>query len=222
VTAASRIGSKAAPRVPEEIEAVSVGADDPLEEFSDVAISGAQLAGSSAQALQFVRSRLTKVNFSESLLPRLDATDVVFADCNLSNVEVESGSFHRVVFAQCKLSGIQLTKGTFDNVAFEGCRLELASFYQVKLKHVSFRDCQIEDGDFAETTLDHVEFQDCNLTQATFARMRIERSEMRRCTLTRLNGLEQLRGIAMELDDIVGHADQFAAALGIRIAAPRR
>jgi hypothetical protein len=48
--------------------------------------------------------------------------------------------------------------------------------------------------------------------------MRVERSEMRNCKLTELKGLAELRGVAMEWNDILAHADVFASALGIGIA----
>ncbi len=192
--------------------------DDMADELSEASIRGAQLVGAVAKGLLLAQSRLAKVNFEESELGRFHATDVAFDACNLSNVKLSDASFARVLIAQSKLSGLHVTKGLFVDVEFNGCRMEFASFGQAKLKHVTFTDCRLSEADFSETTLDRVRFVDCDLSRATFARMRVERSEMRNCKLTELKGLAELRGVAMEWNDILAHADVFASALGIGIA----
>jgi hypothetical protein len=46
---------------------------------------------------------------------------------------------------------------------------------------------------------------------------KVTRSEIVGCSIRELRGLAQLRGTAMGLDDIIAHADSFAAELGIGI-----
>jgi uncharacterized protein YjbI with pentapeptide repeats len=121
-----------------------------------------------------------------------------------------------VLLENCKLTGIQVGNTSFVDVEFRNCRLEMASFNKVTFNRAIFRDCQIREGDFAETLFDRVSFIDCDLTRATFARMRLKDSEMRRPVLTGLRGLGQLRGIAMESNDILAHSELFAAELGIK------
>ena len=43
---------------------------------------------------------------------------------------------------------------------------------------------------------------------------------MHSCTIEAVRGLGSLRGVAMPWADIVGHAGEFAAALGIRVLEP--
>ena len=217
-----RIGSTSEPRVPDELVEAMLDADDMADELSEVSIRGSQVVGIVAKGLVLTQSRLAKVNFEESQLGRFHATDVAFDACNLSNVKLPDASFARVLFSQSKLSGLQVTKGSYVDVEFSGCRTEFTSFAQAKLKHVTFTDCRLSEADFSETTLDRVLFVDCDLSRATFARMRVERSEFRNCKLTELKGLAELRGAAMEWNDILTHADVFASALGIGIASGAR
>jgi uncharacterized protein YjbI with pentapeptide repeats len=214
-----RPGASTAPNLDDALPPFAPGPDDALEDASDVEIAGAQWTGARVEALQLSRVRFVRVNLADSRLPRLFATDVVFEECNLSNVAIDDGSFDRVSFTGCKLSGLQLTQANLYDVELRECRLDLAAFYRAKLKRVSFLDCQLHDGDYAETTLDRVLFADCDLTGASFARMRVEGSEMRGCTLARLRGVAELRGMAMGSPDVAANAELFAAALGIRTAA---
>jgi uncharacterized protein YjbI with pentapeptide repeats len=207
------------PSIPGEIIALTVQRDDFVDDaaFSSVAIGGAQLAEVRAQNVQAANSRFSKVNLAESHLARFDAADVEFLECNLSNARLGDSSLRCVLFTNCKLTGIQVSNTSFADVEFRNCRLEMASFNKVKFNRAIFRDCQIREGDFTETLFDRASFIDCDLTRATFTRMRLKDSEMRRSVLTGLRGLGQLRGIAMQPNDILAHSELFAAELGIRI-----
>ena len=211
------IGSTASPEIPDDIVALLVRADDVPEELLEVSIHDAQLAGLRAARFRLSESKLAKVDLTESRLSRLHATDVEFDGCNFSNAHMPDASFRRVAFSRCKFSGVEMPKATFVDVEFNDCRLDFASFDDVKFKHVTFAGCHIREADFVAIAFDHVAFLDCDLARATFGRTEIRRSEMRRCVLNGLRGLAALRGIAMEWNDILAHAEVFAAELGIDI-----
>jgi len=207
------------PRIPNALEPLTLDADDMLDEpaFTDVAVTGSQLAGTHAQALAFTRMRLAKVNLSESRLPRFDISDVTFTDCNLSNLRTDEFSFRRAAIAQSKLTGIHFVSGTLGNTAFVDSMLDFARFDNVKFKNVSFLRCQIRDADFLNGSFEDVAFVECDLSRSTFARLRIGASQMRGCRMTGLRGLNQLKGITMAWNDILENAELFAAELGIQI-----
>jgi uncharacterized protein YjbI with pentapeptide repeats len=186
--------------------------------FSEVEILSAQLTGTQAQSLQLEKSRLVKVNLAESHLPRFHVSGVEFQDCNLSNLKAPDCSIRRSVFAQNKMTGLHTAGGTFGDTEFANCVMDFAMFDRVRFKQVTFSNCQMRDVDFSDTTFDRVLFIDCDLARATFARLRVAESEMRHCTLTGVRGIGQLSGIAMEWNDLLAHADLFAAGLGIQIA----
>jgi uncharacterized protein YjbI with pentapeptide repeats len=213
-----RIGSLAEPEIPEDLDALSIDPDDLPDDLSEVSIGEAQLIGIQANGLALSHSRLMKLNLTESRLSRLQASDVVFESCNLSNVQLPEPAFWRVKFAGCKLSGLQVVKGAFIDVTFAGCRLDLAAFSELKFKRVTFTECDLREADFSRMTFESVRFADCNLTSAMFGRIEIERAEIRHCTLTGLRGLRELRGVAMERDDVLFNAEMFANELGVEIA----
>ena len=75
----------------------------------------------------------------------------------------------------------------------------------------------LREADFAEARCESVRFEACDLSAASFERATLRRTELRGCTLEAVQGVEGLRGAAMEWADVVALAPTFAAALGIRV-----
>jgi uncharacterized protein YjbI with pentapeptide repeats len=216
--ASERPGASAGPKIPEALASVDLGSGDELEEFERVSVIGAALSGAQTQSILLTESRLSKVDLTDARLARMQATDVAFRQCNVSNAALPDPVWRRVLFAESKLSGVQVDGGTLTDVEFRGCRLDFAAFGAVKFKQVTFRECVLREAEFSNVSFDRVTFVGCDLTRASFGRMRIARSEMRRCTLTGLRHLAELRGIAMEWNDVLANVDLFASELGIAIA----
>ncbi len=104
------------------------------------------------------------------------------------------------------------------DVTFRDCRLDLASFRFSALQRVAFEGCVLREADFGETRCESVRFESRDLSAATsFERATLRRSELRGCTLEGLQGVEGLRGVALEWADLVALAPAFADALGIRV-----
>jgi uncharacterized protein YjbI with pentapeptide repeats len=68
-----------------------------------------------------------------------------------------------------------------------------------------------------EARLESVRFYDCDLAGADFRGASVRQSEFRRVDLSWLEGVQGLRGAAMEWSDIVAMAGLWAAALGIEV-----
>jgi uncharacterized protein YjbI with pentapeptide repeats len=115
------------------------------------------------------------------------------------------------------MTGIAVPEATLRDVSLRGCRIDLASFGFSRLERVTFEDCVLHQTDFLEAQLDAVRFHGCDLTSADFRGARLKRCEFRRSDLTGLQGVESLRGAAMEWPDIVEMAGVWAATLGIEI-----
>ena len=85
------------------------------------------------------------------------------------------------------------------------------------MERVTFEDCLLAQTDFLEARLRSVRFHSCELARADFRGAQLEHCEFRRCDLTELQGVESLRGAAMEWVDILGLAGALAATLGIEV-----
>jgi uncharacterized protein YjbI with pentapeptide repeats len=115
------------------------------------------------------------------------------------------------------MTGIVVAEAALRDVTLRDCRIDLASFGRSRLERVTFEDCLLQQTDFLEARLDGVRFHRCDLTRADFRGAHLTRCEFRRSNLARLEGVERLRGAAMEWPDIVEMAGEFAAALGIAV-----
>ena len=75
----------------------------------------------------------------------------------------------------------------------------------------------LDQTEFREALWRSVRLEHCDLTEADLTGLRIDGCELVGCKLDAVVGLERLRGAAMPWGDIVGHAGELAAALGIRV-----
>ena len=154
---------------------------------------------------------------TSSRLERLSLLDCELRGCNLSNLQAGGAALRRVVLDNCRLTGMALADATLADVTVRGCRVDLASFALSRLERVTFDDCLLAQADFLEGKLESVRFHGCDLTRADFRGVRLQRCELRGSDLTGAQGIDSLRGVAMEWTDIVDMAGVWAAALGIEV-----
>jgi uncharacterized protein YjbI with pentapeptide repeats len=103
------------------------------------------------------------------------------------------------------------------DLTVQGCRVDLASFGFSRLARVTFEDCLLAHTSFLDAQLESVRFHDCDLSGADFRGAVLRHCEFRRVELSGLEGVQSLRGAAMEWSDIIGMAGVWAAALGIEV-----
>jgi uncharacterized protein YjbI with pentapeptide repeats len=152
--------------------------------------------------------------------PQLALTDVELDRANLANLRARGVHATRVVIRASRLTGAGLTEGRLSDVVVTGCSADLAAFSFSGLERVTFEDCVLTNASFLEARLYAVRFHRCRLDGADFRGARMTSCELRGCTLDGLQGIEHLRGAAMEWPDIVAAAGTLAAALGISVLDP--
>ena len=103
-----------------------------------------------------------------------DLTDVIFEDCNLSNVDLSFSAIHKVEMKNCKAVGINVSEATLRNVLFDNCNGKYGLFSFSDLKHVNFKDSFLCNGDFHEAKFLKVGFLNSNLqeTRMTGAKLK--------------------------------------------------
>jgi uncharacterized protein YjbI with pentapeptide repeats len=122
-----------------------------------------------------------------------------------------------VTIADSRLTGLQLTEAHLSDLTINGCRADLASFAGSRLERVTFEDCVLAQSDFLDAVLDSVRFHRCDLRGVDLRGARLRHTELRGCELADIEGVDSLRGAALEWEAIVGLAGTFAAALGVRV-----
>ncbi len=208
------------PELPTPLEAAAIAALAHDSGHLEVALTDADLPDQDARGVSLESVRLTRVDLSGSRLDRLTAVDVEFDHCNLANLHGRGLDVTRLSIAASRLTGIRLSEATLRDVTIRGSRVDLASFGFSKLERVTFDDCLLTQTDFLDAQLESVRFTGCDLTRSDFRGARLRHCELRRCDLTDLQGVEGLRGAAMEWSAIVGMAGAFAAAAGVEVLDP--
>lgn len=181
-------------------------------DLSDVA-----LIDQRANGVMFETVRLGNVDLCGSRLEGLRVADSALKRCNLANIQARRTHATRVTINTSRLTGIHLPEAVLRDVMIQDCRVDLASFGFAHCTRVTFEDCQLTQTDFLEAQLESVRFHRCDLARADFRGARLSRCEFRRSNLTGIQGVESLRGAAMEWPDIVEMAGVWAAALGIEV-----
>jgi uncharacterized protein YjbI with pentapeptide repeats len=185
--------------------------------YAEVELVDIALTDQRARGVSVASARLTDVDLSGSRVDHLNLVDAALARCNLANLQARAGEFRRVTVAASRLTGIGLTDAVLCDVAITGCRVDLASFAGARLTRVTFDDCVLAQTDLLDARLESVRFHGCDLRRADFRGAQLHRCEFRRSDIAGLEGVECLRGAAMELAEIVALADVWAAALGIAV-----
>jgi uncharacterized protein YjbI with pentapeptide repeats len=162
-------------------------------------------------------ARLVDAEISSASLRGLRLVDVIVERGNLANLVAPEATLRRVVITGARLTGLQLTRGTVSDAVFRDCRIDLATFAGTAFERVVFEGCMLAQVELRESLLRSTRFDHCDLTEADLTGLRLDGCELRSCTLDGVVALERLRGAAMPWADVVGHAGELAAALGIRL-----
>ncbi len=205
------------PALPSGLDRVEIALLRHDDRICELELTGAELSDQHANGVGFEMVKLTSVDLSGSRLEHLSILDGMLHDCNLANVHGRRARLNRVVIERSRMTGIDLADAALVDVTVRGCRVDLASFGASRLERVTFEDCALGQSDFLEARLDAVRFHRCELLRADFRGARLRHCEFRRSDLTDLQGIESLRGAAMEWPDIVAMAAAWAAALGIEV-----
>ncbi len=188
-----------------------------LGTWAETELREAELDALEASGLSVIGARLERVGLRDARLPGLRMVDALLTGCDLATVRARGASLVRCELRGCRLTGSSWSEARWTDVLVKGCRVDLAAFTASTLERVRFEDCLLTQSDFQEAACDSVRFHGCDLTEADLSGARFRRSELRRCTLDLLRGVDSMRGIGMQLDDLLAFAPVLADALGVRV-----
>jgi uncharacterized protein YjbI with pentapeptide repeats len=205
------------PELPDDLPKATPDSLEHDATLAELELCDASLTDENARGVTFQSARMKRVDLSGSRLEHLRVTEAVLSACNLANVHARGAHLMTVLIQDSRLTGMALPQGELMDVTFKDCRIDLASFGSCRLERVSFEDCMLAQTDFLDAQLNGVRFDGCDLTTADIRGARLKRCELRGSDLTGLQGVESLRGAAMEWRDIIEMAGVWAAALGIEV-----
>lgn len=152
------------------------------------------------------------VTFEATTFNHLEATDVIFENCDLSNVKFREAIIHRAELRHCKAVGLDLGGAHLRNVFFDACNLNYASFYFSNCKKVKFQDCSLISADFSNSTLLNTELGNANIDKAQFVLTKLEGIDFSQCHFESIGiTAEYLKGCMIAPEQAVA----FSQALGL-------
>ena len=205
-----------APRLPGALPvraaAGPVGDGDTLAEAE---LAGASWAGMRADGVECTEVVLADPDLSGSELLDWTLRDAVLRHANLANTTIRGGVWSRVMVEAGRLTGLQVAEAELRDVVWRGCGADMAAFRHTRLDRVTFEGCNLREADFTGVRAERLRFLDCDLRGAAFHHAQLTESELRRCRLDGVEGVEGLRGAAVEMEQLVELAPALAQALGI-------
>lgn len=114
------------------------------------------------------QSTLEKITLHKARLDNFEASNVIFYNCDFSNIEWLKASFHQVVFEQCKLTGANFAESYLRDCKFHDCLCDFTSFSQSNLKFVQFSQCRLTESEFYNIKWQHLTLSQNDLTRSNW------------------------------------------------------
>ena len=109
-----------------------------------------------------------QVILHNSTIVHSDLMDVIFENCDCSNMDFSKNIFHRVVFKNCRMTGIDFTDCSFSDCQFLNCKLNLSNFSASHLKNCRFIESDASESRFVQTSFKNIEINHMNFNEAEF------------------------------------------------------
>lgn len=159
-------------------------------------------------------AQLERVTMHKTRLERFECSNVLFKNCDFSNLEWLGASFHQVWFDQCKLIGTNFAESYLRDSTFSNCVATFASFSNTNLKAVKFTDNQLADSEFYEVVWKQLFVENNELTGSNWFRTPLNKLDLTTNTFTKIAlSQENLKGLIVNQEQAL----TIAAGLGLVI-----
>ena len=150
--------------------------------------------------VQFNHVAFDKVDFGKSKLRDVSFSDARLKSCELSNADWTGIDACRVEIMSSRLVGLNSAEGKYRHVLFQNCRAEYAVFQFSRLESCRFENCNLLDATFEAARLKRVVFRKCDLTNSRFIGAQLEDIDLRG---SRIDGIglpaENLKDLTIDL-----------------------
>jgi len=151
------------------------------------------------------------VTFDYCDLRKIDMMDVVFENCNLSNISFSKGSIYRTEFINCKLMGTRFDECSMKNVLFNSSLGKYSNFAYAKLDGVNIIESDFQSSVFQELQIKKLAFDSTNLSKAVFYNTKLKGIDFTTCNIDDIQlGVNDISGAsvsvvqALELTRLMG------------------
>jgi uncharacterized protein YjbI with pentapeptide repeats len=196
------------------IAAVADLLDDPQWTRAKI---GADLSGQSLRRLDVAQCRFESCRLTGADLQGARFVDVAFNDCELSGAAMADAVLTRVEFRNCRMSGLILSSAKLRDVSATDCKIDGLSMRMATTERLLFERCLLRDADLGGSRLEFCRLFDCDLTSSDFSKTTFRDARFHGSDLAGLRGVEQLRGITIDSEQMHDFALSLLAAHDVMI-----
>lgn len=107
-------------------------------------------------------------DFFECEWEYIDGMDIIFENCDLSNIIMSDGSLHRIIFKNCKLIGCDFSGSSIHDLQMYECNAAYSNFSFGNIKNMIAQQCDFTQSSFNETKLKNIQINECNFIKTEF------------------------------------------------------
>ena len=119
------------------------------------------------------------INFSNSIFNN----DVIFENCNMSNINFSDSGIYRAEFINCKLTGTIFEDSIFKDVVFKDSIGRYSNFSFSKFKGVRFKNSDFQSGVFQEVHNHNLEVENTDLSKSIFNGISLKGVDFTTCNI---------------------------------------
>lgn len=163
-----------------------------------------------AEHVRFQEMRIKGVVFEDIQLPSSSWIDVVFENCDLTNLNLSMARFTRVEFVHCKLVGVDFDQATFNDVVFYQCQAPYSLFNLAEFQDVRFDQCLLKGANFIDANMTFLDFTNSVIEDVQFTGTSLSNIDLSQCDFTFIHAEENdLRGAIISPEQAVDLIEVF-------------
>ncbi|WP_062104490.1 pentapeptide repeat-containing protein [Bacillus niameyensis] len=163
-----------------------------------------------AEHVHFIEIHFNGVSFEQCQLPFSSWVDVIFENCDLSNIDLKKAQFTRVEFRKCKLAGTNFDQAMMRDVQFSHCEAPYALFNLAEVQDVLFNASLLKGANFIDAHFNNVQFHNSNIQDVQFTGTSLRNIDLSLCQFDYIHADERdLRGAIIAPEQALSFIELF-------------
>ncbi|MFB9974287.1 pentapeptide repeat-containing protein [Allobacillus sp. SKP2-8] len=201
------------PDLPQQLETTELNT---LEDASEIEMVQIDIIapGIEAEHVRFQESYIKGVHFDAAKLPHSSWVDVIFENCDLSNVKLTNTQMNRVEFRNCKLVGTDFDRADLRDVRMIDCQAPYTLFNLTNMQDVAFSDCLLKSANFIESEFFNVQFGSSTIDDVQFTGTSLKDVDLSNCELRQIHiQKEDIEGAIVSADQAISLIELFGVTV---------
>jgi uncharacterized protein YjbI with pentapeptide repeats len=180
------------------------------ERYSDADLTDYDLSGTT-----FMECEFDAVTLTEAQLRGARFVDTLLTASFAPTLRAGRSSWRDVMIQSPRWGSAELFDGDLNSVHLRGGKIDYLNLRSARLTNVLIEDCQIGELDLGGVRADRVAIRNCRIGTLDLTRATCVNVDLRGSEFSAVNGLEGLRGVTVDGDQLAELAPVLAAHIGL-------